>query len=172
MRGKPCLDDRRLLNSIVHALCSGGRRGDGADVYGPKKTFYNRFVRSSQRSIWEGIFSAPAGAGEASDRLFIEAIPQYAELVADKGYGSQELCKWFVERGTEPVNPHRKNINIQYDYNSVIYNPCNVVVRMFCPFKQWRRIATRFDRNIRIFMGRHQPRRRPLVAVVSQDPRL
>ena len=29
----------------------------------------------------------------------------------------------------------------------------NVVERMFCRFKDWRRIATRFDRNIKTFMA-------------------
>lgn len=45
VRGKPQVDDRRVLSGIVHALRRGGRWADCADVYGPKKTLYNRFVR-------------------------------------------------------------------------------------------------------------------------------
>jgi mannitol 2-dehydrogenase len=73
VRGKPRVDDRRVLSGIVHALRCGGRWADCADVYGPKKTLYNRFVRWSERGIWEGIFSALAGAGNAPDRLFIDS---------------------------------------------------------------------------------------------------
>ncbi|HXV30515.1 MAG TPA: transposase, partial [Sinorhizobium sp.] len=29
----------------------------------------------------------------------------------------------------------------------------NVIERMFCRLKDWRRLATRFDRNIKNFMG-------------------
>jgi mannitol 2-dehydrogenase len=72
VRGMKRVDDRRVLSGIVHALRSGGRWSDCADVYGPKKTLYNRFVRWAERGVWEGIFSALAKADEA-DRLFIDS---------------------------------------------------------------------------------------------------
>jgi len=72
-RGKERVDDRRVLSGIVHALKCGGRWADGAGVYGPKKTVYNRFVRWAERGIWEDIFSALAGAADAPDRLFIDS---------------------------------------------------------------------------------------------------
>ncbi|WP_425516635.1 IS5 family transposase [Sphingobium phenoxybenzoativorans] len=216
VRGKKRVDDRRVLSGIVHALRCGGRWADCADVYGPKKTLYNRFVRWSERGIWEGIFSALAGAEDAPDRLFIdsscikvhrcagggkggpwlmigftkggrntklhavcdakgrpvvliltpgnvhdckvakrciEAMPPSAKLVADKGYDSQALREWLDERGTEAVIPPRKNRKIQYDYDKAIYKQRNVIERMFCRLKDWRRIATRFDRNVKNFMS-------------------
>jgi len=59
--GNARVDDRRVLSGIVHALQSGGRWGDCPEqVYGPKKTLYNRFVRWAERGIWEGIFRAPS----------------------------------------------------------------------------------------------------------------
>ncbi|TXM62301.1 transposase [Methylobacterium sp. WL120] len=45
-RGKACLDDRCVISGIVHMLKSGCRWTDvSREVYGPKKIFYNRFVR-------------------------------------------------------------------------------------------------------------------------------
>ena len=72
VRGMKRVDDRRVLSGIVHALKCGGRWADCSDVYGPKKTLYNRFVRWAERGVWEGIFSALASADEA-DRLFIDS---------------------------------------------------------------------------------------------------
>jgi transposase len=73
-RGMKRVDDRRVLSGIVHALQSGGRWGDCPEqVYGPKKTLYNRFVRWSESGVWAGIFAALAGAEEAPDRLFIDS---------------------------------------------------------------------------------------------------
>ena len=72
VRGMKRVDDRRVLSGIVHALRCGGRWADCAEVYGPKKTLYNRFVRWAERGVWEGIFSALASAEEA-DRLFIDS---------------------------------------------------------------------------------------------------
>lgn len=36
-RGKPRVDDRRVISGIVHVLKSGGRWVDAPDVYGPYK---------------------------------------------------------------------------------------------------------------------------------------
>ena len=72
VRGMKRVDDRRVLSGIVHALKCGGRWADCADVYGPKKTLYNRFVRWAERGVWERIFSALANTDEA-DRLFIDS---------------------------------------------------------------------------------------------------
>jgi transposase len=80
-------------------------------------------------------------------------MPPSAELVADKGYDSQALREWLAQRRTQPVIPPRKNRKIQYDYDTAIYRQRNVIERMFCRLKDWRRIATRFDRNLKSFMG-------------------
>ncbi|KAA9382339.1 IS5 family transposase [Neorhizobium galegae] len=83
----------------------------------------------------------------------IAAIPPSAELVADKGYDSQALREWLEARGTQPVIPPRKNRKIQYEYDKTVYKKRNVIERMFCRLKDWRRIATRFDQNIQNFMS-------------------
>lgn len=80
-------------------------------------------------------------------------MPPSVELVADKGYDSQSLRQWLEKRGTEAVIPPRKNRKIQYHYDKTIYKQRNIIERMFCRLKDWRRIATRFDRNIKTFMG-------------------
>lgn len=91
VRGKKRVDDRRVLSGIVHALRCGGRWADCADVYGPKKTLYNRFVRWSERGIWEGIFSALAGAADAPDRLFIDSSCIKVHRCAGGGKGGPWL---------------------------------------------------------------------------------
>src|SRR5215210_5221992 len=62
-RGKPRVDDRRVISGIVHVLKSGGRWADAPPNYGPKKTLYNRFVRWSAKGVWTSIFHALARAG-------------------------------------------------------------------------------------------------------------
>ena len=60
---------------------------------------------------------------------------------------------WLVERGTMPVIPSKSNRKVQIDHDRAIYRQRNVIERMFCRFKDWRRVATRFDRNIKNFMA-------------------
>ena len=46
-RGKPRVDDRRVISGIIHVLKSGCRWADAPEVYGPRKTLYNRFVMTA-----------------------------------------------------------------------------------------------------------------------------
>lgn len=56
-RGKERVDDRRVISGIIHVLKSGGCWTDAPrDVYGPKKTLYNRFVRWAAKGVWVGLF--------------------------------------------------------------------------------------------------------------------
>jgi len=64
-RGKPRVDDRRVISGIVHVLKSGGRWVDATPSYGPCKTLYNRFVRWAAAEISRlsaNRLSAPFGA--------------------------------------------------------------------------------------------------------------
>ncbi len=83
----------------------------------------------------------------------IAAMPPSAELVGDKGYDSNDLRDWLIQRGTTPVIPPKRHRKVQLDCDTKIYKQRNVIERMFCRFKDWRRVATRFDRNIKCFMA-------------------
>lgn len=86
--------------------------------------------------------------------LAINAVPPSEYLVADKGYDSNALRSCLIERGTTPVIPSKCNRKVQIEHDRQIYRQRNVVERMFCRFKDWRRVATRFDRNIKIWTPR------------------
>ncbi len=63
-RGKERVDDRCVISGIVHVLKSRGRWTDAPrDLYGPKKTLYNRFVRWAAKGGWIGLFETLAQAG-------------------------------------------------------------------------------------------------------------
>lgn len=72
-RGKPRVDERRLIGGIVHVLKSGGRWADAPLVYGPRKTLYNRFVRWAAKGVWEDIFHALAAAGGPPAQVMIDS---------------------------------------------------------------------------------------------------
>ena len=70
-----------------------------------------------------------------------------------RAYDSKALRDWLAERGTTAVIPPRKNRKVQYHYDKTVYRQRNIIERMFCRLKDWRRIATRFDRNIKNFIA-------------------
>ena len=79
-RGKPRVDDRRVISGIVHGLKSGGSWIDAPDVYGPYKTLYNRFVRWAAKGVWVDIFDILASAGGPPAQVLIDSsavkVPQ------------------------------------------------------------------------------------------------
>ena len=66
---------------------------------------------------------------------------------------AKPCANWLAERGTTAVIPPRKNRKVQYHYDKTVYRQRNIIERMFCRLKDWRRIATRFDRNIKNFIA-------------------
>jgi transposase len=55
-RGKPRVDDRRIISGILHVIRNGLRWKDLPEEYGPHKTVYNRFVRWSRLGVFSRIF--------------------------------------------------------------------------------------------------------------------
>ncbi len=54
--GRPRVDDRRVLSGIIFIIRNGLGWCDAPREYGPHKMLYNRFVRWSQKGIFEKIF--------------------------------------------------------------------------------------------------------------------
>jgi transposase len=86
-RGKPRVDDRRVISGIVQVLKSGGRWVDAPSAYGPKKTRYNRFVRWAEKGVWTTLFEALAQAGgpPAQDLIDSSAVKAHRSASGEKG---------------------------------------------------------------------------------------
>jgi len=74
-------------------------------------------------------------------------------LLADRGYDSDALRAILSERGTQAVIPGKKNRLQPIDYDRHIYKERNLVERFFNRIKHYRRIATRYEKTAKMFMG-------------------
>ena len=88
-RGKPRVDDRRVISGIVQVLKSGGRWIDAPDVYGPRKTLYNRYVRWAAKGVWIDLFQALARAGGPPAHLLIDSSAVKAHRSASGAKGGR-----------------------------------------------------------------------------------
>lgn len=80
-------------------------------------------------------------------------IPTPQQLIADRAYDARKLRDWLAERGCEaviPPNPTRKH---PHDYDPIAYRTRNLIERMFCRLKDFRRIATRYDKRADTFLS-------------------
>lgn len=72
--------------------------------------------------------------------------PSVSHLAMDKGYSSYEILSLCRDRGVEPVVPPKSNFRYQWAYNKNIYVYRNEIERHFNRLKNYRRIATRYDK--------------------------
>ena len=87
--------------------------------------------------------------GESSD--FNQALPLLKDenpvyVLADRGYDSDEIVNHIQSINAIPVIPPKSNRIIQRDYDKIIYKERNLIERLFNRLKQFRKIATRFDK--------------------------
>lgn len=74
------------------------------------------------------------------------SLPPPQFCAADTAYDSNELRRFMVERGTMPVIPNNPTRKTKHPFDRKPYKQRNVVERMFSRLKDWRRIATRYDK--------------------------
>lgn len=95
-------------------------------------------------------------AGQAADvtqaGTLIEGVP-IELVVADKGCDSRALVKAIEDRGAEAVIPSLKNRAVQRAYDRDRYKDRNLVERFWFKAKQYRRVATRYDKTARNFLA-------------------
>lgn len=87
LKYKAAFDDRRVIIGIIHVLKSGGRWADAPEVYGPRKTLYNRFVRCAAKGVWIDIFHALSAAGGPLAQVLIDSSAVKAHRCASGGKG-------------------------------------------------------------------------------------
>ena len=66
--------------------------------------------------------------------------------MGDKGYDADTLIALIKQIGAKAVIPPRRNRIEQRDYDHHLYKDRNLVERFFGRLKQFRRIATRYDK--------------------------
>ena len=71
------------------------------------------------------------------------AVARPKRLLADKAYDADSLRKWLKQRKVKAVVPSTASRRTPYPLNAKAYKRRNLIERMFCKLKNWRRIATR-----------------------------
>ena len=95
--------------------------------------------------------------GQVSDfkgaAIIAPYLPDAKILIADKGYDADWFREFLAMRGIEACIPGRSCRKIEIAYNKEIYKQRHKVENMFARIKDWRRIATRYDRCAHTFLS-------------------
>jgi transposase len=101
-----------------------------------------------------GFFLTP---GQASDLEGADVLlPTLAApiVIADKGYDADERVLQALEQaGKTAVIPPKANRKNQRDYDKNLYQARHLIENFFCKLKQFRALATRYDKTARNFLA-------------------
>ena len=96
-------------------------------------------------------------AGQVSDytgaAALLEGLPAAEWLIADRGYDADWFRKALRDKGIRPCIPGRKSRGKAVRYDKRRYKRRNRIEIMFGRLKDWRRIATRYDRCAKVFLS-------------------
>ena len=74
-------------------------------------------------------------------------------VIADKGYDGDKFVAAIEATGAVAVIPPKKNRVIKRDYDKHIYKERNLAERFISRIKQFRRVATRYEKTARNFLA-------------------
>jgi transposase len=83
----------------------------------------------------------------------VRAAGPFRRLLADRGYDADHLRRLLTSLKAEAVIPSTTARRQPIPYNKTAYKQRNRVERMWCRLKDWRRIATRYDKLARNYLS-------------------
>ena len=75
------------------------------------------------------------------------------QVIADRAYDGDRLHDAILDEGGEPVIPPRRHRKHPRPYDRIAYQNRWGIEGFFAKLKQWRRIATRYDKLAAHFLG-------------------
>ena len=96
-------------------------------------------------------------AGQVSDyigaRALLSSLPDVDWLLGDRGYDADWFREALKDKGIRPCIPGRKQRKKPIKYDKRRYKRRNRIEIMFGRLKDWRRVATRYDRCPKVFLS-------------------
>ena len=96
-------------------------------------------------------------AGQVSDyiaaRALVASLPDVDWLLGDRGYDADCFREALKDKGIRACIPGRKQRKKTVKYDKRRYKRRNRIEIMFGRLKDWRRVATRYDRCPKVFLS-------------------
>ena len=97
--------------------------------------------------------SAGQTSGYIGARALLPSIPKATVLLGDRGYDADWFRNALIEMGISPCTPSRIGRKVSIPHDSDFYRLRHRIENMFSRLKDWRRIATRYDKLARNYLS-------------------
>ena len=94
--------------------------------------------------------------GEKADIKYAHALVNNEpcrHLLGDRGYDADQFRFFLRKNRITPVIPGRSNRIEEIRYDKNLYRKRNIIERLFGRMKNFRRLATRYDKRARVFQA-------------------
>jgi len=122
--GRTAADNRLFLEAVLSIARTGTPGRDLPPEFGLWNSVYQRFARWSRRGVWHQVFAQ----------------------LADKAYDTDAILGHRASNGIDAVIPPRSHRLVERPFDQHHYQNRNLIERFVCRIKQFRRIATRYDK--------------------------
>ena len=148
--------DDRLHPRQGASLGLGRKKGEQTQAIGRSRGGRNTKIHAVADARGR-LLSFLLTGGHAHDcppaQRLIRRTKRAKKLLGDKAYDSEELRLWLNDRGTKAVVPNRSNRKQPFRFDKTSYKQRHRIENAFCRLKDFRRIATRYDRLARNFLA-------------------
>jgi transposase len=148
--------DDRLDAREGAPLGSGRKRGEQKQAVGRSRGGRNTKIHALADAKGRLIALLLTG-GEAHDcpvaERLIKRVEPAERMLGDKDYDSNELRDELDQRGTRAVIPNRSNRKRHFPFNKRLYKLRWRIESAFNRLKDFRRIATRYDKLARNYLA-------------------
>jgi putative transposase len=132
-----------------------GKRGADAQGLGRSRGGLSTKVHAAADALGNPV-RLIGSPGQRNDIAFAHDLIEGSAAdvtIADKGYDADHLCDTIAESGGQAVIPPKRNRTFKRPYDTELYKERNIIERFFNKLKQFRRVATRYDKLLANFMG-------------------
>jgi transposase len=147
-----------ILDSTViraHQHAAGAIKGDTDQALGRSRGGFGTKLHIAVDGLGNPVEFILTGGQEADinqGKALIEGHDAKA-VIADKAYDGDDFVAAIEGSGAEAVIPPKKNRIIQREYDKYIYKERNLAERFINRIKQYRRVATRYEKTARNFLA-------------------
>ncbi|WP_432431224.1 IS5 family transposase [Methylocella silvestris] len=153
----PVPDELSIDSSHVKANRSAsGSKGEFAEAIGRSRGGRTSKIHAlaDDRGRPVAFALTPGNTADISMAIpLLGAVSRPKRLLADKAYDADSLRNWLKQGKVKAVIPSTASRRTPYPLDAKAYKRRNVIERMFCKLKNWRRVATRYDRHAQNYLS-------------------
>jgi transposase len=149
------VDDPRQHRGPGAPACGREKGGQGGEALGRSRGGFSTKIHILVDALGNPV-EFLLTAGQEADVTQAEPLIDGHEadaFIADKAYDSDAVVAAVERRGAEAVIPRRKNRKVSREYDEHLYKERKKVEWFINLMKQYRRVATRYEKTARNFLG-------------------